>query len=120
MAKPAYNGMDVFVKCLPAGKFDLGYHLLITIIKYPQAHKTEYIFSFRDFFESREADLGKLHQDTLMLNGSRLTDYYVITESSLGDAAHSSIECLYWTERSGLVAYKYRNGVCWVRTSRIK
>jgi hypothetical protein len=128
MAKPAYNEVSVSVKCLPEGKWihgifydsivnkaDTEYNALITIRKYPQKHKAEYSFSFKNFFANTETGLGKLHLDTLLINGGQLTNYYIITRTSVSGSVNNTIECLYWTETVGLVAYKYANGIYWMR-----
>ncbi|HWK02579.1 MAG TPA: hypothetical protein VNS58_03050 [Puia sp.] len=128
MAKPAYNEVSISVKCFPEGKWihgifydsvarkaDTEYNKLITIGKYPQEHRVRYFFSFKDFFASTEVGLGELHPDTLLINGRLLTNYYIITDSNPSSSTNNPIESLFWTEKSGLVAYKYMNGIYWIR-----
>lgn len=49
-----------------------------------------------------------------MINGIRLTNYYIIKYAG-NDTLHNDIESLFWTENSGLVAYKCGNGYQYVK-----
>lgn len=128
MAKPAFNEIGVSIQCLPAEKWDHGKihdsstkHIdtehtdLITISKFPQTQQVNYSFSFRDFFwYDIPAKLGILHKDTLSINGVKLTNYYTVKYAD-SVTGINDIETLFWTESSGLVAYKCHNGDQYVR-----
>jgi len=111
MAQPAHNEIWVAAKCLPGTDTSN----LITITKLPQKDKVEFYFAFRQFLESTSADLGQPHSDTLDLDGLRITDYYRIGGDLPDSAAGTDMECIYWKKKSGLVGYKFHNGVVYRR-----
>jgi hypothetical protein len=130
MALPAYKSVWISIKHLPVdtfysgvfpdttrNKMDTSFNQIITISKEPQSKKTEYTFMFKRFLASSENEIGKLNKDTITINSKLISDYYIIKNKWQSDSASTAIECLYWTKKEGLVAYKYNNGTCWTKKS---
>jgi hypothetical protein len=128
MKSPAHNDIWVNMRQLPIDTFvhgifydsvknkaDTEYTQLFSIRKLPQENKVQYSFSFRRFFETREGSIGQIQTAPITMKGTVIKDYYLIKNT--GDTTTNNIEALYWTQKDGLIAYKYRDGTIWTKKS---
>jgi hypothetical protein len=60
------------------GKVKIVYQSLFSIHKYPTDKKTEYCISFRNFVSGFDTIIGEIHQDTLILNDLKISNYLVL------------------------------------------
>jgi hypothetical protein len=94
------------------------YQWLVSLVKYPPSQTVHYHFSFMTFYTQHDSVFGIFHSDTIVLNKKAITNYYSISHSypdRLNDP--KDIEELLWTDKDGLVAYKFKNGLWWTKKS---
>jgi hypothetical protein len=94
------------------------YQWLVSLIKYPPSQTIYYYFSFLTFYTQQDSIFGKFHSDSLVLNRKVITNYYSISHGfphRLNDP--KDIEELLWTDKDGLVAYKFKSGLWWTKKS---
>ncbi|MDF2455818.1 MAG: hypothetical protein K0R51_1811 [Cytophagaceae bacterium] len=127
MAKPASHSVFVSSTLLPVNPYatrvqeqnrvDTLFDRLLGIYKLPVEKKVEYVFSFKEFFETRET-LDSLYLDTLRINGQAFSEYYII-ESSVPDKRENphEIDRLIWSKNAGLLAYRNRKGEYWTKVA---
>ncbi|HXB09805.1 MAG TPA: hypothetical protein VNW04_21925, partial [Puia sp.] len=113
IAAMAYTEIWVELKCLYGKKWAPGF---FAVYRFPQQDRIDYVFDYKDFWVDAGPTLGSRHEDTLRVNGAPLTGYYIIEKRRPShDSLENPIERIYWTEKAGLVAYQYRNGVTYLK-----
>jgi len=91
---------------------------MFNMMKYPGSKSIYYTFQFRDF-AANEYNVSQLRVDTINIDGSVIKNYYVIKSGyPEKDTTPTSIQQLYWTKNDGIVAYKYTNGIYWVKKGK--
>jgi len=96
----------------------IDYQKLFWISKSPTDKTTEYKIDFKDFHSSFDTVIGEYHTDALILNNKKISNYYLVSHAYPERIIDSkNIECVYWTEMEGLVAYKNKAGEIWTKKS---
>jgi hypothetical protein len=90
---------------------------LTSFIKYPPSQTIYYDFSFLTFYTLQDSIFGQFHSDTVYLNKTAITNYYSIEPYHPDQLDSTNIEELLWTDKEGLVAYKFKKGTWWTKQS---
>ncbi|MEZ4805703.1 MAG: hypothetical protein R2852_09535 [Bacteroidia bacterium] len=129
MAPRPLNGKWVRIKHLPIDKWHgtikvqdkpirINYQSLFLITKYPLDKRTEFSIDFKDFQSRKDTIIGEYHTDTIDLHHLEITNYYIVNHGYPDRITDSTnIECVYWTDKEGLIAYKNKGGQVWTKKS---
>jgi len=80
---------------------------LFTISKKTKSENPKITINFKDFKNtSSEIGFSKLNNDTIVLNGIKIFDYYRIENES---ASINEVKTIIWTDSKGLTAYQLKN-----------
>ena len=97
----------------------INYQWLLTIVKYPPKNTIFYTFRFMNFYTQEDSTFGIFHTDTVIINNKSFTKYYSIGHGYPDRVTEpTDIEQLLWTDKEGLIAYKYKNGIWFTKSSR--
>ena len=97
----------------------INYQWLLTIAKYPPKHTLFYTFRFMNFYTQQDSTFGIFHSDTISINNKSFTKYYSIAHGFPDRLTEpTDIEQLLWTDKEGLIAYKYKSGIWFTKNSR--
>lgn len=95
-----------------------GEFISISIRTGPYNKDFQMCFSFINWFLycDTTSAIGNVRKDTLLINGSIVTNYINIADTStLMHNEGTDIVNVYWVNKYGIIAYKYRNGDLWKR-----
>jgi hypothetical protein len=91
---------------------------LVSLVKYPPNQTVHYDFSFLTLYTMQDSIFGEFHTDTLHLNEKFITNYYSIPHDYPERLdSPTDVEELLWTDKDGLVAYRFKNGMWWTKKS---
>lgn len=97
----------------------INYQWLLTITKYPPRSTIFYTFRFMNFYTQQDSVFGIFHSDTISINNKFFTKYYYIAHGYPDRLTEpTDIEQLLWTDKEGLIAYKYKSGIWFTKSSR--
>ena len=92
---------------------------LLTIVKYPPKNTIFYTFRFMNFYTQEDSTFGIFHLDTIIINNKPFTNYYSIDHGYPDRVTEPTVvEQLLWTDKEGLIAYKYKSGIWFTKRSR--
>ena len=91
------------------------YHVII-LNRYPSDDSASFDLRLKNFYGINPKDPIILKTDTIIANGLSFTNYYSFRPFNYAEQKDSnSVSKIYMTNKQGIIAYRYINGIWWTK-----